>query len=154
MQAAQSDDRWFMSRRYGAFVEESSQPIILRNLFGANRNYDALDWQPFRTGIDIVRLYGTPQQGPSAALLRYAPGAQLPHHSHTGYEHIIVLSGSQRDESGRHAEGAAIINPPGSGHSVSTENGCVVLAIWEHPVIFSEIVPTAPASAGMRKAAR
>jgi anti-sigma factor ChrR (cupin superfamily) len=124
-------------------VQDSTRPIILENLFGPNCNYDALDWKPFRAGIGIVRIYGTPHQGPSAALLRYAPGARLPHHSHTGYEHIIVLSGSQVDENGRHNEGAVIINPPGSGHSVSNERGCVVLAIWEHPVVFSEIVPEA-----------
>jgi anti-sigma factor ChrR (cupin superfamily) len=132
-------------------VEHSSRPIIIENLFGPNCDYSALDWKPFRTGIEIVRLYGTPHQGASAALLRYAPGAELPHHSHTGYEHIIVLSGSQTDENGRHGEGAVIINRPGSGHSVSNENGCVVLAIWERPVVFSEITPAPPAkSVGMR----
>jgi anti-sigma factor ChrR (cupin superfamily) len=122
-------------------VEDLSQPIILENIFGPNCNYDALDWQPFRAGIEIVRIYGMPHRGPSAALLRYEPGAKLPHHSHTGYEHIIVLSGSQIDDNGHHGEGTVIINPPGSGHSVSNERGCIVLAIWEHPVVFSEIVP-------------
>jgi len=122
-------------------VEDSRRPIILKSLFGPDCNYDALDWKPFRKGIEIVRLYGTPHLGASAALLRYEPGATLPHHSHTGYEHIIVLSGSQIDDNGRHNEGAVIINPPGSGHSVSNEHGCVVLAIWEHPVVFSEIIP-------------
>jgi anti-sigma factor ChrR (cupin superfamily) len=121
-------------------VEELSRPVILKNLFGPNSDFDAMDWQPFRKGIDIVRIYGKPHLGPSAALLRYAPGAMLPHHSHTGYEHIMILSGSQVDECGLHQEGTVVINPPGSGHSVSNQNGCIVLAIWEHPVVFSEIV--------------
>jgi anti-sigma factor ChrR (cupin superfamily) len=132
-------------------MEESSQPIILKDLFGPHSNFDALDWQPFRAGIEIVRLYGTPHIGPSAALLRYAPGARLPHHSHTGYEHIIILSGSQVDNHGHHNEGTVVINPPGSGHSVATQAGCIVLAIWEHPVIFSEIVTdAAPQPVAMR----
>jgi anti-sigma factor ChrR (cupin superfamily) len=122
-------------------VEDSTQPIILRNIFGPDCDYDSLDWKPFRKGIEILRLYGSPHQGPSAALLRYQPGARLPHHTHTGYEHIIVLSGSQDDDHGCHSEGSVIINPPASGHSVAVDTGCVVLAIWEHPVVFSEIVP-------------
>ena len=123
-------------------MEDLTRPIILKNLFGPDCNFGAMDWKPFRDGIDIVRIYGQPHLGPSAALLRYAPGAMLPHHSHTGYEHIIVLCGSQVDESGFHVAGTAVINPPGSGHSVSNQNGCIVLAIWEHPVVFSQITAT------------
>jgi len=131
-------------------MEESTQPIVLRDLFGPSCNYDSLDWQPFRAGIEIVRLYGTPHLGPSAALLRYAPAARLPHHSHTGYEHIIILSGSQVDNNGHHGEGTVVINPPGSGHSVATEAGCIVLAIWEHPVVFSEIEAAASPPVAVR----
>lgn len=121
-------------------MADLTHPVVLKNLFGPNCSFDAMDWQPFRQGIEIIRIYGKPHLGASAALLRYAPGAMLPHHSHTGYEHIIILSGSQVDESGLHQEGTVVINPPGSGHSVSNQNGCIVLAIWEHPVVFSEIV--------------
>jgi anti-sigma factor ChrR (cupin superfamily) len=118
-------------------VEASIQSIILKNLFGPDTNLQKLDWQPFREGIEIIRIYGTPYQGPSAALLRYSAGARLPHHSHTGYEHIIILSGSQVDESGQHHEGTMVVNPPGSGHNVYSQGGCTALAIWEHPVVFS-----------------
>ena len=120
-------------------MEDSSRPIILKNILGPHCNYDTLDWKPFRKGIEIVRIYGTPYQGPSAALLRYGTGAELPHHSHTGYEHILVLAGSQVDGNGHHAQGTLIINQPGSGHSVLVEHGCIVLAIWEHPVVFSNL---------------
>ncbi len=122
-------------------MQDSAQTIILKDLFGPHCNYDSLEWEPFRKGIEIIRIYGTPHRGPSAALLRYEAGAKLPHHAHTGYEHIIVLSGSQTDDNGRHSEGSVIINPPASGHSVTVDSNCVVLAIWEHPVVFSEIVP-------------
>jgi anti-sigma factor ChrR (cupin superfamily) len=124
-------------------MEESSKPIILQNLFGPNCDFDKFDWQPFREGIELFRLYGSPHRGPSAALLRYAPGAYLPHHSHTGYEHILILSQSQSDDAGIHHAGTLVINPPGSGHTVKVKHGCIVLAIWEHPVIFSDI-GTAP----------
>jgi anti-sigma factor ChrR (cupin superfamily) len=112
--------------------------IVLRDLFGANQDLSRLAWQPFRPGIEIVRLYGDGTGGPAAALLRYEPGAQLPAHAHTDYEHIIILEGSQRDEHDKAAYGVGtcVINPPGSGHHVASDHGCVVLAVWNAPVAF------------------
>ncbi len=76
--------------------------------------------------------------GSSAALLRFEPGGKIPLHFHTGYEHIIVLSGSQMDEHGQLFAGGLRIHPPGSSHSVASESGCIVLAIYEKPVSFSQ----------------
>ena len=114
----------------------SSPPRVLRDLFGEKQDFSSYSWQPFRPGIEIARLYGDGASGASAALLRYAPGAQLPVHDHVDYEQIIVLSGSQRDEHGEYASGTCLINGPGSAHRVSSEHGCVVLAIWNSPVAF------------------
>ena len=94
----------------------------------------SLSWEPFRPGVEICRLYGDAKQGPSAALLKYEPGATVPNHLHSGYEHIIVLSGSQSDLRGQHKTGTLVINPPGSQHGVVSEHGCIVLIIWEKPV--------------------
>ena len=96
----------------------------------------AVRWEPMREGIDIARLYTTPDGGPSAALLRYRPGARLARHVHTGFEHIYVLSGSQVDDSGEHRAGALLIHGPGTSHTIASKHGCVVLAIWERPVRF------------------
>jgi anti-sigma factor ChrR (cupin superfamily) len=111
--------------------------IILRGLYRGEAIEESR-WEPFRPGIEIIRLYETGPAGPAAALLRYQPGAQLPPHAHTGHEHILVLQGSQRDENGEYGPGDCLINPPGSSHSVSSPNGCVVLAIWASPVKFLE----------------
>ncbi|MEM7062721.1 MAG: cupin domain-containing protein [Cyanobacteria bacterium P01_B01_bin.77] len=113
--------------------------MILGNLFLLAQHPECLSWQPFRRGVEIHRLYGDGQQGPSAALLKYEPGAKVPDHSHTGYEHIIVLSGSQRDYQGNHATGTLVINPPGSSHNVVSDEGCIVLIIWEKPVFIKEV---------------
>lgn len=94
-----------------------------------------LDWESFRPGVDIHRLWGDPAAA-SAVLLRYAPGASVPAHRHEGTEHIHVLSGSQRDERGLHVAGAHVVNPPGSVHQVESPSGCVVLAVWERPNTF------------------
>jgi len=93
-------------------------------------------WQPFRAGIEIHRLYGELGVGRAAALLRYAPGAELPAHRHVGFEQILVLQGAQVDERGRYGKGVLVVNAPGSGHSVSSPEGCIVLVTWDNPVEF------------------
>ena len=90
-------------------------------------------FEPFRDGVEICRLAGDPA-GASTALLRYAPGAAVPLHEHTGLETILVLEGSQSDEHGRYPAGSFVANPAGSRHSVRSEEGCVVLIQWERPV--------------------
>ena len=114
--------------------------IVLRDLFGPHQDFASLPWAPFHPGVEVLRLYGGPESadplGPSAALLCYAPGARIPHHSHPGYEHIVVLRGSQRDEQGRYGEGTCLIHGRDTGHTVASDEGCVVLAIWNAPVRF------------------
>src|ERR1700753_531910 len=85
-----------------------------------------VSWQPFRAGIEIHPLYGEVGAGRAAALLRYAPGANLPAHRHAGFEQILVLAGYQEDDLGRYNKGTLVINPPGSRHAVSCPEGCIV----------------------------
>lgn len=87
-------------------------------------------------GSYIVPIYQSDSSSASAALLRYVAGAGVPEHEHTGYEHIFVLEGSQQDGRGEYYKGDLLINLPNTKHWVKSENGCVVLAIWEKPVQF------------------
>jgi anti-sigma factor ChrR (cupin superfamily) len=93
----------------------------------------ARQWETFRKGIEIHWIYKTPG-GASAALLKYAPGARLGRHIHAGYEHIFVLRGSQTDENGQHERGTLLIHGPGTTHSIHSDPGCIVLAVWEKSV--------------------
>ncbi len=111
--------------------------LILPDLLQRVGDPDALEWQPFRAGVRIHPIYGEGGDGPSAALLRYSPGASVPTHTHIGHEHVLVLSGSQVDGNGTHAAGTLVVNPPGSSHRVISPEGCVVLVIWERPVRFN-----------------
>jgi len=95
---------------------------------------DELPWQPFHKRVEIYRLYGNGEDGAAAALLRYQPGAKVPRHGHPGFEHVLVLSGSQTDHNGEHIAGTLVINPPDSNHTVVSDRGCIVLVIWEKPV--------------------
>lgn len=90
-----------------------------------------LAFEPFRDGVEIYHIRrGTP----AVALLRYAPGASVPEHEHTGLETILVLDGSQSDERGTYETGTLVLNPAGTRHSVWSAAGCVVLIQWEQPV--------------------
>ena len=110
--------------------------IELPNLSRITEWQDTISWESFIDGVEIHRLYGDGLVGPSAALLRFRKAGKVTLHRHTGYEHIIVLAGSQRDQNSVAETGALIINPPGTSHSVISEAGCIVLAIYEKPVEF------------------
>lgn len=97
--------------------------------------WQAMEFLPFRPGVEICRLR---EADPAVALLRYAPGASVPRHEHTGLETILVLDGVQSDERGDYSTGTLILNPEGTTHSVWSESGCVVLIQWERPVRFLE----------------
>jgi len=112
------------------------QSECIAKLFSTN-DVTQLHWEPFREGIEIARI-ATSDDGPSAAFVRYAPGARLARHQHVGWEYILILSGAQVDESGVHSAGELLVHPPQTWHKVSSEHGCTVLAIWEKPVVFEK----------------
>jgi anti-sigma factor ChrR (cupin superfamily) len=112
------------------------EQFFLPDLHALAAHPERLTWSPMRPGIEIHRLYQHGDDGPAAALLRYQPGTTLARHRHTGFEHIFVLAGSQRDERGHYQAGAMVVNPPGSAHDVSSPEGCIVLVLWERPVSF------------------
>lgn len=92
-------------------------------------------WHTLRAGVEIQYLHRAPGQ-PTAALLRYQPGAQVPAHRHAGVEFVQVLSGSQRDATGVYAAGSFKINLTGSAHDLTSDDGCVALIVWQAPVEF------------------
>jgi anti-sigma factor ChrR (cupin superfamily) len=105
-------------------------PVVLTNLF-ADPTGTALVWQPFRPGITAAWIYQTPGGGPAAALLRYQPGAGVPLHRHPGWEHILILEGSQNDGTTTHGPGTLIASPPESQHRIRSDKGCLALLVWE-----------------------
>jgi quercetin dioxygenase-like cupin family protein len=104
--------------------------------FDLDRLQTSGHWQPFRAGIEFLPLHGTIGSGAAAALLRYARGAVLPQHRHTGLEQILVLSGVQSDDAGQYAAGHFVVNLPNSSHRVWSAEGCTVLVYWQSPVVF------------------
>ena len=74
---------------------DPARVLKLKDLFQISGWQHRLAWKPFQDGVEIYRLYGDGETGPTAALLRFRAGARVPLHEHTGYEHIFVLSGEQ-----------------------------------------------------------
>jgi anti-sigma factor ChrR (cupin superfamily) len=118
-------------------MSDGDASLVWMNMLEATRRPE-FSWSPLRPGVDQHVLYGGGADQASAAILRYAPGARVPYHRHVGHEHIYVLAGSQRDERGTYRAGAFIVNPPGSSHDVTSDDGCTVLIVWERPVAFIE----------------
>lgn len=112
------------------------QHLEIPDLFRIAETPELVEWEPFRDGVDIHRLYGDGVSGPTAALLRFHKQATVPLHEHEGYEHLIILAGSQRDANGTIGPGTLRVHPPGTRHSATSEAGCIVLAIYEKAVRF------------------
>jgi anti-sigma factor ChrR (cupin superfamily) len=110
--------------------------IELRDLHRIAEWQDRIPWQPFSEGVQIHRLYGDGVTGATAALLRFLKSGTVHTHEHVGFEHILVLAGSQADQNGVSPAGSLVINPPGTRHRIVSEAGCIVLAIYEKPVVF------------------
>ena len=113
-------------------------PIVLAGLWDLARRPEQIRWQPFRPGVERHWIQRSENGGVASALLRYFPGARLARHRHVGVEHILVLTGAQEDERGRYEAGTLLVSPPGSSHALLSPGGCIVLAIWEKPVVFED----------------
>ena len=122
----------------------SGPSLIFPDLFGLASREDELAWEPFYPGVEVSWLYRAGDHGAAAAFIRFQPGSRVPLHEHQGFEHIFVLRGSQTDENGRLRAGSLKINRPGTSHSILSEDGCLVLAIYEKRVAFAD----GPAAAG------
>lgn len=113
-----------------------SGTIELKDLFRIVENQDDYEWEYFRENVDVHRLYGDGETGPTAALLRYRATTAIPPHVHEGYEHILVLCGTQEDDEGLIEAGTLRVHPPGTVHRGTGFAGCIVLAVYEKAVRF------------------
>ena len=105
-----------------------------KSLIGlVNGGWCSLPFEPFKEGVEAHWLQ---RETPQMAILRYAPGASVGRHRHEGLETILVLEGTQSDETGTFEAGDFVMNAQGSDHSVWSETGCVVLLQWHKPVTF------------------
>ncbi len=117
-------------------MDKIDVPKLITGLHDIEDRVDDFAWQEFKEGIDIFPIYEQENNGASAALLRYSAGAKAPLHMHTGFEHILILSGTQTDGINVYTKGMLMVSEPDTQHHILSENGCIVLAIWQSPVAF------------------
>ncbi|WP_114327552.1 cupin domain-containing protein [Candidatus Colwellia aromaticivorans] len=68
----------------------------------------------------------------ATTIVRYAKGSKFSPHVHTGGEEFVVLEGIFQDESGDYPIGSYIRNPPQSGHTPRSDNGCIIFVkLWQ-----------------------
>lgn len=92
-----------------------------------------LPWEPSPTpGIERRYLVRDETLGFATTIVRYAPGASFPAHSHPGGEEIFVLEGTFADEHGKYPAGSYLRNPPGSRHHPYSPDGCVIFVKLGH----------------------
>jgi len=109
---------------------------LVLNLFDTGNLLTNRDWQPLAEGVSKSDIYVAQEHGLQAALLHYLPGAKVDKHLHTGYEHILILQGSQCDGEQTYLPGMLVIHKPGTEHSIVSSEGCMALGLWEKPVQF------------------
>ncbi|MVA55058.1 cupin domain-containing protein [Agrobacterium vitis] len=100
--------------------------------------WKSLPYEAFREGVTIHWIRRFEGDQPGVALLSYQAGASVPRHRHEGLETILVLEGSQSDETGTYGTGSYIVNAAGTEHSVWSIDGCTVLIQWDRPVTLLE----------------
>lgn len=116
--------------------ERPDGSFVFPNLAILAEEQNRLPWEPFHLGVDIHWLYREDDHGYSAALIRFQPGGTVPLHEHRGFEHIYVLRGSQSDGNGCVKAGSLLVHRPGTRHKIVSEEGCLVLAIYQKPAQF------------------
>ncbi len=63
----------------------------------------------------------------ATSIVRYAPGSTFARHEHAAGEEFLVLDGVFSDEHADYGVGCYVRNPPGSGHSPHSKDGCRIL---------------------------
>jgi anti-sigma factor ChrR (cupin superfamily) len=90
---------------------------------------------PWR-GNDAVQykvLWRDAKTGGATVLLRFAPGAQVRMHEHTGVEQTYVLAGSLEDHESKITAGNFAVRQPGSVHSAFSKEGSLHIAFFSAP---------------------
>jgi quercetin dioxygenase-like cupin family protein len=63
----------------------------------------------------------------ATSIVRYAAGSSFARHTHAEGEEFLVLEGVFSDEHGDYPRGTYVRNPPGTGHSPFSVDGCRIL---------------------------
>jgi len=94
-------------------------------------------WQQFEQ-ISRSRLTLHDQSAQHAALMFFASGAAVPHHSHGGIELMLPLHGAFADELGDYQPGDFILHQAQVAHQPRSAEGCLCYSLLDAPVRFTD----------------
>ena len=95
-----------------------------------------IEWQEMGLpGVEIKVLLAD-DSGVRTALVRMAPGAEIPFHEHTGLEQTYMLEGRLEDHEGACTPHTYVWRPAGSQHVARAPEGALMIAMFESPNIF------------------
>lgn len=103
-----------------------------------------MPWQKTRfPGCEVKTLLLDPASGLVTALVKMAPGAELPDHEHVLIEQTYMLEGHLVDKEGPDqglsvGPGEFVWRPPGSRHTAWAPTGALCLAVFQTPNKFFE----------------
>lgn len=96
----------------------------------------SLEWTPLveagvkTDGVFVkVLRFDKAQNRPPTFLLKFAPGASYPNHTHPGGEEVYVLEGEVRFGPTQLVAGDYLYTPPDATHAVFSRTGCVMLFV-------------------------
>lgn len=109
-------------------------PSPLRDYVGSD--IDTLPWKPVIRGVEEVELKVGAGEGTRTRLMRIAPGAGAPRHTHGGMEVTLVLDGAYRDASGTYRRGDVQVADDAVEHQpvAEGERTCLCLVVSEAPI--------------------
>lgn len=117
-------------------MDEFEKSLVIQGLFEPDKLLERFEWQPLAEGVFAASIYASGDHSARASLLHYLPGAQVGSHLHAGFEHILILQGSQQDGDATYEAGTLVIHKPGTSHTLYSPKGCIALGVWEKPVEF------------------
>lgn len=81
-------------------------------------------------GLSVMPLHE--HNGEHVALVKWAANTIFQTHTHISGEEVFVLEGTFEDEYGRYPPGTWLRNPPNSGHTPYTREGCLIFVKTGH----------------------
>jgi putative transcriptional regulator len=115
-------------------------PAPLRAWLPGNKggDLDRIPWRWSGKGLQSCALPVPRPRGGMISLLRVAPGAGLPLHTHGGEEMTLVLSGGFTDEQGEFRRGDVEFADGGVDHRpvAMLDGPCICLAVTDAPLRF------------------
>ncbi len=115
-------------------VADVDRPILAQL---GNRDFSKLVWKRVTPWIKKAEV-PLGQDGNQIEVLKFAPNAKIPQHTHKGEEITVVLEGDFSDAEGTYHEGEFIIQDQSNEHQpVAGKDGCICLAVTTAPLNFT-----------------